>query len=82
MALPMFRLDPDLDLANYAAKYARDGRVRIERLPVEEHAKELYHFLDGHDQWWQLIYDPEGAIELDRSARARMGRVRRERYHG
>ncbi|MEY2927872.1 MAG: hypothetical protein RL367_2349 [Pseudomonadota bacterium] len=71
------RLNPDLDVARLARDYGKNRRVRVESLLEPKGALALHDFLDGHDQWWQLINTPEGLIELDRGTRAKMSNKRR-----
>ncbi len=75
--MPKLRLNSDLDVAALKQRYSEEGRVRVESLLEEKGAKALHDFLDHHDQWWQLINTPEGLIELNRSARAKMKRKER-----
>lgn len=71
------RLNPGLDVPALAAAYRENRRVRVNGLLEEQGAWALHDFLAEHDQWWQLINTPDGLIELNRSARAKMSNKKR-----
>ena len=70
-------LNADLDLPALAQEYASAGRVRIHKLLEYDGVAELYHHLNGRDDWWHLINTPDGIIELDRETRDTMSQERR-----
>lgn len=76
-AAPMFRLNPNLDLAALAEAYGARRRVRIHGLLAEEGLAEFYHNLRSRDDWYHLMHTADGVLELDRATRARMGAKRR-----
>ena len=67
-----FQLNPSLDLEALAREYQAAGRVRVHGLLAGDAVDELYVFLHGNEDWWQLINTPSGIIELDRGRRAEM----------
>ena len=71
-----FEINPDLDVTALAKEYAANSRVRITQLLGRSGLAELYHFLEGHDGWWQLINTPDGVLEFDRKTRSRMTKRR------
>ena len=72
-----FRINPNLDLESLARAYAADGRVRVYSLLANDDVAALLDDLAARDDWWHLINTPDGMIELDRAARARMSAKRR-----
>lgn len=74
-APPPFAINPDLDLDEAAAIYARDGRVRIWSL-LSAGSEELHAFFEASPDWIHLISQDGGALELDRDDKARLGRKR------
>ena len=72
-----FRINPNLDLESLARAYAADGRVRVYSLLANDDVAALLDDLAARDDWWHLINTPDGVIELDRAARARMSAKRR-----
>jgi hypothetical protein len=71
-------LNPDLDLAALHDAYARDGRVRIQRI-LSAGARELFEWFTACDAWIQLISTAGEPIEMDRNEwRAMSGKARRE----
>ncbi len=61
--LVALQLNPELDVADLRARFDRDGRVRVSRI-FSRGAPELYHYLEGNDDWIQLINHETGAHEL------------------
>ena len=70
--MTQFRLNPELDLPSLTAEYAANRRVRIRDLLEREAVIELWEHLESRADWWHLINTPEGVLEYDRAARARM----------
>ena len=71
--MPIFRINPNLDVDRLAAVYAADRRVRVYRLLEPEGVAALYDHLNGRKDWWHLIYRPKGILELSRGERSRIG---------
>lgn len=67
-----FRLHPALDVDALRARYARGGRVRIERFLVDEDAVRLREHLVQRQDWLQVINAGDKLFELDRPTRAGM----------
>ena len=74
---PVFRLNPDLDIAALAKEYAANTRVRINRLLADDGLAEFYDDLEAREDWWHLMSAATGVIELDRETRAAMTPERR-----
>jgi SM-20-related protein len=68
---PPFQINPDLDLDELSAAYAKDGRVRIFGL-LSEGAIPLYECLDARPDWIHLINTDDAVLELDPAGRARL----------
>ena len=58
-----FELNPELDTADLGARFRRDGRVRVSRV-FSQGVPELYHYLDGYEDWIQLVNHEAGAHEF------------------
>ena len=71
-ASPLFRINPDLDLAALARDYEEHGRVRIYGL-LADGAVQLHDYLESRRDWIHLISTEDGVIELDPAAKARLG---------
>jgi Rps23 Pro-64 3,4-dihydroxylase Tpa1-like proline 4-hydroxylase len=71
------RLNPAIDVAPLARRFREDRRVRVFDLLEAESASRLHAYLDAQDGWWHLINSPDGVLEFDRAARARIGARRR-----
>ena len=56
-------LNPELHIADLGARFRRDGRVRVCRV-FARGAPELYRYLDGNEDWIQLVNHEAGAHEL------------------
>jgi SM-20-related protein len=74
-----FRLNPDLDLPSLAKEYSANGRVRIRDLLEREGVIQLWEHLENRADWWHLINTPDGVLEYDRAARAKMSARQRAR---
>ena len=70
-----FAINPDLDLDEAAAIYARDGRVRLWSL-LSEGAEDLFRYFEASPDWIHLVSAEGGALELDRTDKARLGKKR------
>lgn len=77
--MTLFRLNPDLDVAALALEYAANRRVRIRDLLEREGVIQLWEHLEERADWWHLINTPDGILEYDRAARARMSAKQRAR---
>ena len=75
--LSELRLNPGIDVALLARRYGERRRVRIFDLLEHDSAARLHAYLEQQDAWWHLINTPDGVVELDRTARLRMGVKRR-----
>ncbi len=76
--LAPLELNPELDIADLGGRFCRDGHVRIRRV-FTQGAAELYHYLEGNDDWIQLVNHETGAHEVAWSDwRERDGRCRSE----
>ncbi|MEY5008281.1 MAG: hypothetical protein RL764_1597 [Pseudomonadota bacterium] len=69
-----FSHDPHVadQAAHYAAILARDGIVQIPNFLPEKLAEKLYLFLQGNEDWHQIINSGEKTFELPRMARSTM----------
>jgi Rps23 Pro-64 3,4-dihydroxylase Tpa1-like proline 4-hydroxylase len=72
-----FRLNPQLDVPALAREYRSARRLRVHDLLAEDGLVELYRDLSERQDWWHLINTPQGVLELDRAARAKMTARRR-----
>ena len=75
--MPIFRINPNLDVDTLARTYAAERRVRIYRLLEPEGVAALYDHLNARKDWWHLINGPDGVLELSRGDRSRMSGKRR-----
>lgn len=66
------RLNPSLDGAALARRFAADGRVRIEGFLADDLAARIHAYLRGHDGWRQVLNSGDAVFELDRATRASM----------
>ena len=55
--------NPELDITDLSQRFQRDGRVRVSRV-FTRGAPELYHYLEGNDDWIQLVNHEAGAHEV------------------
>lgn len=73
----MFRLNPELDLEQLRATFARDRRVRIANFLIEEDAAALLGELRARQDWRQIVNSGDRVFDLDRPARAAMSHAQR-----
>ena len=59
----VLELNPALDVAGLNQQFDRDGRVRVRHV-FTRGAPELYHTLEGDDDWVQLVNHATGAHEI------------------
>ncbi len=57
------QLNSEIDIAELGARFRRDGRVRVSRV-FAQGAPELFHYLEGNDDWIQLVNHKSGAHEV------------------
>lgn len=62
-ALVPLELNPELDVADIAARFRRDGHVRVGRV-LTRGAPELFQYLEGNEDWIQLVNHESGAHEI------------------
>lgn len=67
----MFRLNPALDAAAIAERFARERRVQVRDF-LAEGAEALHAELRGRGDWTQVVNSGDRNFDLDRPARARM----------
>ena len=73
LAPPMpFRLNPDLDRAALAERFAADGHVRVQNLLAFDDAAALRDALEARDDWMQVINSGDKIFELSRAVRSQM----------
>ena len=75
--MTLFRLNPDLDLPALKQEYTANRRVRIHELLEREGVIELWEHLERRADWWHLINTPDGILEYDRAARAKLSAKQR-----
>jgi Rps23 Pro-64 3,4-dihydroxylase Tpa1-like proline 4-hydroxylase len=73
----LFRLNPDLGLPALKQEYTANRRVRIHELLEREGVIELWEHLERRADWWHLINTPDGILEYDRAARAKLSAKQR-----
>lgn len=71
-------LNPDLDLAALARRYAEDGRVQIAGVLTVAAAEALYAGLHNRDDWVQVINSGDRVFEADRASRRSLSPQQRE----
>jgi Rps23 Pro-64 3,4-dihydroxylase Tpa1-like proline 4-hydroxylase len=68
----MFRLNPALDRAGLAERFARDRRVQIADFVDAEGAALLQRSLREREDWRQIVNSGDKVYDLDRATRAAM----------
>lgn len=71
-------LNPAIDADDLAARFARDGRVRIRGFLTPACAERMHAQLRGREDWKQVINSGDKLIELDRPTRASLSTEQRE----
>lgn len=66
---PMFRINPDLDVAAIRREYEVQGRVRVYSL-LADGAAELYEHLIARSDWFHAFTTDQGIVKLDAAAKA------------
>jgi len=66
---PVFKINPELDLAAIRREYTEQGRVRIYGL-LAEGAPELYDHLVARTDWFHAFTTDRGILKLDPDAKA------------
>ena len=74
----MFRLNPALDAAALAARFAANRRVQIRDFLVDEDAAGLHSEMRRRDDWLQIVNSGEKVFDLDRPTRAGLSREQAE----
>ncbi|TCP99960.1 Rps23 Pro-64 3,4-dihydroxylase Tpa1-like proline 4-hydroxylase [Sphingomonas sp. PP-F2F-A104-K0414] len=73
-----FLLNPNLDVSDLRARYARAGRVRIKDLLSDDGPQRLHAYLQDHADWRQVLNSNDTFYELDRSVRDAMSDAQRK----
>lgn len=73
-----FSLHPDIDAGELAARFARDGRVRIHGFLDPACAERMHALLRGREDWKQVINSGDKLVELDRPTRASLSPEQKE----
>jgi len=68
----MFELNPALDAAASAARFAAEGRVRIADFLAAGCSEALHAHLRGREDWVQVVNSGAKVFDLDRPTRAAM----------
>lgn len=79
MTRELFTLNPDLDRAQLAEAFQRDGRVQVRDFLTEQTAEEIYRILSGGTAWgiaWQAGEAGPTAIEAPELHKAPVERQR------
>ncbi len=72
-----FQLNPSLDMSALAARFAADGRLRIDNFLAPDGADRLHALLRASEEWRLIFNQSDKVFELDRDAQAQLSPEKR-----